>query len=321
MMKLNSIKILVILVFLLIMAVMLVNVDLPNTDEDTTKITMVIKSKYGTKWELISAGAQAAANEYGATLSILAPDYEKDIISQKNLMLTAQDSNSSGIILAPIDDNSLSEVVTDVVNNGVPVMNIVTGTLNTEVYSDLSTNYIEVGHLLGKIIEEEIGSDGVIIIVSSEEGSFATNEKLEGLLTYLEKETEIVVSNTIYRSSEVLSVERYFTNYLPTHKLNGVVTLDQVTTIGVGKALENLDLKIGVAGSNIFEDELYLIEEGYIDQVVDENFFAIGYLAMENSVNKASDKSFITNRLISPFVINRQNMDDPDIEKIIFPIQ
>ena len=320
-MKFNSIKILVILVFLIIMAGMLVNVDLPNDSKETTKITMVIKSKYGTKWELISAGAQAAANEYGATLSILAPDYEKDIISQKNLMLTAEKSDSSGIILAPIDDNSLSQVVTDVVNKGVPVMNIVTGTLNTNVYSDLSTNYVEVGYLLGKIIEEEIGSDGVIIIVSSEEGSFATNEKLEGLLSYLEKETEIVVSNTIYRSPEALSIERYFTSYLPTHKLNGIIMLDQITTIGVGNALKNIDMSIGVAGTNIYEDELYLIESGYVDQVVDENFFAIGYLAMENSVNMARDKSFITNRLISPYVINKRNMYDPDIEKIIFPIQ
>jgi len=320
-MKFNSIKIVIILIFLVIMAGMLFNVDVPSRSFETTKITMVIKSKYGTKWELISAGAKAAANEYGAIVSILAPDYEKDIVSQKNLVLTAEKNDSSGIILAPIDDNSLSGVVTDVVNNGVPVMNIVTGTLNTDVYSDLSTNYIEVGRLLGETIKEEIGSDGEIIIVSSEEGSFATNDKLEGLLTYLKNETFIKVNNIVYTTTEVFFIERLFTDYFTANNVTGVVVLDQAATLGVGKALEYLDLKIGVVGSNIYENELYLVESGYVDQVVDENFFAIGYLAMENSVNMARGKGYTTTRLISPYIINKQNISDSDVQKIIFPIQ
>lgn len=320
-MRLNSIKIIIILVFLVIMAGMLFNVDLPNSSEETTKITMVIKSKYGTKWELISAGAKAAANEYGAELSILAPDYEKDIVSQKNLVLAAEKNNSSGIILAPINDESLSSVVTEVVNSGVPVMNIVSGTTNPDVYSYLLTNYKEVGRLIGSTLVEEVGSDGDIIIVSSEESSNTTQDKLEGLMNYINNETSLNVLDTIYTSGEVLTIERSFINYFNSNKVIGVVALDNATTIGVGKAFEKLDLKIGMVGSNIYENELALIENGYVDQVVDENFFAIGYLAMENSINMARDKGYITNRLISPYIINKQNINDPDIQKIIFPIQ
>lgn len=320
-MKLNSIKILVVLVFLVIMAGMLFNIDLPNKSSQATKITMVIKSKYGTKWELISAGALAAANEYGAEISILAPDYEKDIVSQKNLVKTAEKNNSSGIILAPIDDKSLSEVVNEVVNNGVPVMNIVTGTSSVDVYSNLSTNYREVGKLLAQTIELEIGSDGDVIIVSSEEAGYATIQKLEGLMEYINDDTSLRIKAIIYTSAEVLSIERLFTNYFAKEDIDGVMTLDQATTVGVGRALEYLDINIGVVGSNLYENDLYLIEKGYVDQVIDENFFAIGYLAMENSVNMARGKGFITNRLISPYIINKRNMSDPDIQKIIFPIQ
>ncbi len=310
----------VVLILLFLLAALLVNIDLPN-DIEEVKIDMIIKSKYGSQWELISLGAYAAANEYGAQLAILAPDYEKDVLAQKSLLLNARNESGDVIILAPINYSQLKEPVVEISNHGIPVMTIVSEWETTDVYSSLTSDYIEVGNMLGEALVREIGLEGNIVIVATVNDALIIEQKLQGLNEFLDMKTNIKLLEIIYTATDIYSVERRFYNYLQETNIDGIITLDTVSTIGIGKAIERLDINIGAIGTNIYEDDLYLLDEGYFDQIVDENFFAIGYLAVENSINKIKDNDVFVHKKISAYVINKNNMYDNDIQKIIFPIK
>ena len=300
---------------------MLINVDLPAKENESPKISLVIKSKYGSQWELLSAGAKAAANEYGVELSILAPDYERDIVSQKNLLLTAQKNGADAIIIAPIDESSFLDVISEVVNKGTPIMNIVTGTEDADVYSSLTTNQVEVGQWLGEAIENEIGADGRIVVLSSEEKSIGTAQKLTGLTGYLNENTTILIDDIIYVPSDIYSVQRLVSGIIDQTTINGIVALDQVATIGLGREIQSKGAALGAVGVNLYERDLDLVTEGFIDRIIDENYFAIGYLAVENTVNKMRDRGYVAHRLISPHMITKSNIFEDDVQKIIFPIK
>jgi len=275
----KSFRFMVVLILLFLLAALLVNIDLPN-DIEEVKIDMIIKSKYGSQWELISL-----------------------------------------IILAPINYSQLKEPVVEISNHGIPVMTIVSEWETTDVYSSLTSDYIEVGNMLGEALVREIGLEGNIVIVATVNDALIIEQKLQGLNEFLDMKTNIKLLEIIYTATDIYSVERRFYNYLQETNIDGIITLDTVSTIGIGKAIERLDINIGAIGTNIYEDDLYLLDEGYFDQIVDENFFAIGYLAVENSINKIKDNDVFVHKKISAYVINKNNMYDNDIQKIIFPIK
>lgn len=310
----------VVIVLIFILSAMLFNVDLPSNNDESS-VTLIVKSKYGSKWEMISAGAQAAANEYGTELSILAPDYERDFVAQKSLVESAGSMTNNAVIIAPIIFSEMQETMSTLAAQGVPIMSIASGQEATGVYSSLSTNYIEVGRLLGQSLERSIGSSGKIIIMATRNDEEAVLLKLTSLSAYIEEETTIDIVDILYTPNDPLSVERVLEDFLGKEEIDGIIALDDVSTIGVGKTMEKTGKDIYTCGSNIYEDDLYLVEDGYVDQAVVENFFAIGYLAVENSVSKLKDKGAFSHKLISAYVISQDNMYDEDIQKIIFPIK
>ena len=316
----NSWKFVIVISLLFILATMLFNIDLPNNSE-APQVTLIIKSKYGTQWELISQGAQAAANEYGADLSILAPDYERDFIAQKSLVESAGTSQDIGVIIAPIIFSEMQETMSTLAAKGIPVMSIVSGQEATGVYSSLSTNYIQVGEELGEGIKEALEGEGQILVVATRNDEEAIALKLSGLRQFVGEEPGMEITEILYAPSDPLSVERVIEDYVGDHIIDGIVSLDEVSTIGMGKTIEKFQLNLGAVGCNIYEDDLYLVDDGYIDGVVVENFFAIGYLAVENSVNKLKDKGAFSHKLISAYRISKDNLYDSEIQKIIFPIK
>ncbi len=80
-------------------------------------VYLINRSKYGYEQMAILAGAKSAADEYGINLQILAPDYEKDVRSQKLLLEEALSSKADGIIVYPIDSIKMVDELNEVKNN------------------------------------------------------------------------------------------------------------------------------------------------------------------------------------------------------------
>lgn len=316
----KNIKIYSAILFFILVVVMVGSIELPSTNKEASKITLVIRSKYGSQWELISAGAKAAANEYGAEVSILAPDYDKDSYSQNSLILTADKSNTDAIIIAPIDPDGIQDAVEEVSNKGIPTMNIVSGTVSDTFDSSLMTNYYEVGDLLAIAIEDEIGSDGRLLIITTETDSVNYSETMRGFNDYIDENTTFKVVEIIKSPADEFSAERLATNFLAEFKVEGIVALDETATIGVSRVVEKEKLSIGTVGVNLFQENMNLLDLGYIDQVVNENFFAIGYLSVENMVNELKDNGHVIHRLLAPYLITEDTMFDEAIQQIMYPI-
>lgn len=319
-MKKSSWKFVIVIVLVFVLAAMLFNIDLPNENEEM-QVTMIIKSKYGTQWELISKGAEAAANEYGAELSILAPDYERDFLAQQDLVEGAGSKQGGAVIIAPIIFSELQDTMSTLAAKGVPVMSIVSGQEASGIYSSLSTNYREVGTMLGESMEKLIGASGTVVFVATRNDEEAIDQKLLGLNQFIEMKTNMEVSEFLFAPGDPLSVQRVVENYLTNNDVDGIIALDGPSTIGTGMALEKLELNLGAIGCNIYEDDLYLLDDDIMDEVVVENFFALGYLAVENSVSKLKDKGAFSHKLITAHRVTKKNMYDEDIQKIIFPIK
>jgi len=320
-MKTKGAKIMILFSLLSMMIVMLFNSNFREQANETKQINLVLKSKYGSEWEQVRAGANAAANEYGAELIILAPDYDKDVNAQMNLLESIDKEKSSAIIVAPMESAIIATSTSDVNNKGIPIMNIVSEGDEEVFYSSVLTNYAQMGSLLASLMKETIGSDGELLIVSSEEMSPNTIKKLEAITKYFSENSTITIKKILYTQPDIFSAKRVCKVAIVEQSFDGIIALDGIGTIGVANALKEASILVPVIGSNVFDEELALIEEGFINQVVNENFFAIGYFSVENTMKMLSKKGYSARRQIPPFSFDQDSMYKDTIEPIVFPIK
>ncbi len=63
-----------------------------------------------------------------------------------------------------------------------------------------------------------------------------------------------------------------------------------------------------------------VLEQGSIDATAAQNEFAAGYLAVEAAVKAVQKKPAPDIKTLNYYLVDRQNMDDADNQKLLFPV-
>ncbi|HPZ01043.1 MAG TPA: substrate-binding domain-containing protein, partial [Clostridiales bacterium] len=130
--------------------------------------------------------------------------------------------------------------------------------------------------------------------------------------------TEVV--KTIYIDSNERSATKGAEALLTEHpEINVLVGLNEWSTLGVGRAIQNLGLKDRVCGvgfdSNV--DCVSMLENGDLDTLIVQNPFSIGYTAIENAAKLLEGEKVKEDIEIATYRVDRSNMFSPDIQKIL----
>ena len=101
----------------------------------------------------------------------------------------------------------------------------------------------------------------------------------------------------------------------------GILALNEVSTVGAGRALRDLSLggKVRLVGFDSSLFEIKLIEEGILDATVIQQPFNMGYRsvrAARDAVDGRKPETFIDTGSI---LITAENLYTPENQKILFP--
>lgn len=293
------------------------------SDEDSVyDITVVTKSKYGQNWELICKGAYAAANEYGVNLQILAPDYEKDAEAQINLVQAAIDSREDAVIISPISDEKLGDIINKTISQGIIVTEMVSQAHFNESSSYVGTDHYSAGEEIGDEIISSIGKKGTIAIVSNIERTKDIESREQGLRDYIENNSDIRILETNYCSPNVYSSSRIAESIVKKYNnIDAIVGLNEVTTLGIAKEIEKSNENICIIGVDASDEIINYIDRKIIDKLIVQNYYSIGYLAVKNTIYKLEGKEISNDVFIESNIVTPENLYDSDIQKIIFPLK
>lgn len=289
-------------------------------ENEALDITIITKSKYGYDWELINQGAYAAANEYGANIQIFAPDYEKDVNAQINLMETAIDNQVDAVIIAPINYSKLEETINMTLDNDIPVILMGSETNPNDSLSYVGTNHYKSGERMAVALIELIGDSGNVGVVTENARDISYREK--GLLDYITVHSSIEIICMENSLSDEFSAARITHTMLDEYKnLDAIIGLNEVITIGISKAVEETDENIYVLGFDNSDEIINYLDKGVIHKQVIQNYFSIGYYAVKNTIHQLKGQSIPSQEYIDAVIISSENMYDSDIQKIIFTIK
>jgi len=94
-------------------------------------------------WQTVKAGAEAAAKQYGVTITFEGPPTEADIQPQVQMLVNDMAKNPSAIALAALDTNSVMDQLNQAIKRKIPIIGFDSGVPNAPagaIYATAATN-------------------------------------------------------------------------------------------------------------------------------------------------------------------------------------
>ena len=258
-----------------------------------------------TYWDIIRAGAKAAAERHNVTLKYSSdPDFTK----QATLVQNAIDSHVDGIAMTAAGPSALEAVVKSANTAGVPVVMFDSGIEDWQRMGAMmyfgSDEYIA-GQALGKRIAQEGGKHAICVI--HQEGSTALEARCKGVGEGLKSE-----------NMQVNGTDDASMNASIAAKLQQDPTIDWIVTMGAPVGLVALQ-SIATAGSkakvatfDLNLDAANAIKAGTIALAVDAQPYLQGYLAVASLWLFKTNGNIIgggLSTLTGPAMVDASNID------------
>lgn len=295
-----------------------------NLSSKSKTVAVITKGSDSDFWNDVKNGAFSAATEYNIDITFEGPDSEEDYESQNKMIENAVSKNVGAIVLSAIDYEKNAPAVQKAIDKGIKVI-----TVDSDVDANgkelfIGTDNVSAGK---KAAEQAIelckNKKSVNIgIVNYGENTENGKQRLKGFTDYIEKVKNAKVVASVNVESNAESATLGAKQLIEENKgINVLIGFNEWSTLGVGCAIKDLNLKDEVFGigfdSNV--NCVGMLETGEIDTLIVQNPFSMGYLSVSKAAelllgNAKTDGVIETDT----YVVNRKNMFSPDVQKILF---
>ncbi|MFX3632218.1 MAG: substrate-binding domain-containing protein [Candidatus Pristimantibacillus sp.] len=190
-------------------------------------------------YEMITDLAQEAAKPYPIQLIVKAPD-EANLEQQIRMMDNMISQKVDGIALDPIDADALQPVINKAIKAGIPVICFESDSPRSNRLSFIGTNNYMAGVQMGKVIDQLLNGIGMVLVETGMSNMHSLSERLEGMLGYLNENTDIQVLEVRYNEGSEVTALSDLEEMIDAHPhFNAFVALDFIsgsTSVLVWKA-------------------------------------------------------------------------------------
>ncbi len=148
-------------------------------------------------YEMITRFAEEAAKAYPVKLIVKAPD-EANLEQQIRIMETMIKQKVDGIAIDPVDADAIVPVINKAILAGIPVVCFESDSPNSMRLAFIGTNNFQAGARMGKVIDDLLSGRGMILVETGMSKMKSLSERLEGMLDYINNETDIQVLEVRY---------------------------------------------------------------------------------------------------------------------------
>lgn len=274
-------------------------------------------------WTTLIAGAQLAAEEYGARIQVMSGESEEDYQGQNQLLSQILENPPDILAIAPCSLTKSTDILEQVVQAGVQVV-LVDSHVDGDV-ADLivATDNVSAGEKLGEFAVSFIQDKETpqIAIIGHVEGSSTAMDREKGVRKGL-GEYEQYVTDMMYCGSEYGKAYEITLNLVKNNpQLDMVVGLNEYSSVGAARAIRDLGIqdRVTMVGFDSSIAQIQLMEEGVFKGIVIQNPFNMGYLAIEQAVLKRNGKSRKENLDSGSKLITMDNLYTEENQKLLFP--
>jgi ribose transport system substrate-binding protein len=293
-------------------------------DKKETRVVAVMKTIDSNMefWEVVKTGMREAAKEFGVRLEIVGPWAESDVAGQIEVMESVLRDPPAAIILSATDYKALVPSVEKAKAAKIPIVTMDSGVDSDIPESFVATNNIEAGEKAGREMMRLLEPGRTIAVVSHIRGATTAMEREQGVAAALAADGRYPGLGTRYSNNYEENAYAITLELLDAHPdLGGILAMNEVSTIGVAKAIKDKKLgrKVRLVGFDNSLVEIKLIEEGIIDATVIQKPFNMGYLSVRTArevVDGGKPAAFIDTESV---LVTVDTLYSPENQKLLFP--
>ena len=289
------------------------------------KIAVIVKSTTSQFFQSMLAGVVAASSEYNIDYIFQGPSKEEDYETQIQQVYQIIQNGYHGLVLSAIDYEALVEPVETAIAKGLKVI-----VVDSDIHSDLvhvriGTDNYQAGQMAAEAMLDQSKGDLHVGIVNFSMNTKNGQDREDGFKETLGEHERVKSIQIINVDSDILSATEATKDLLKSdQKMNAIVTFNEWTTLGVGYAIKELDLKerVCVVAFDNHPISVEMLETGEVNALIVQSPFSMGYLGVEHAYQLITNKKVNTSEIATKTVtITKENMFDQENQKIVFPFR
>lgn len=308
---------------LLVLAMLVTSIASMVIAESGPKIQMIVMSLNSEYWLNVKAGSEAELAKSGGELIYTGPSLDGDIQGQIALMENAISSKVDGIILIPVDAEALVPVAEQAEKAGIPVI-VVDGPVNTDkVTSYIATDNEAGGRLAMQTLVDLMEGKGKAVVVNALAGIPSNDGRGVGAEAVAAENPGITLIETLRGADQAAALQNTENMLTANPDIKGVFSAYDRGAIGAGQAIINAGLggKVRHVAFDASGEEVDFLKEGIIDALIVQQPYEMGRLAVE-FINKKLNGEEVPGKIATDVVVvTRENMEDADIQKVLYPLK
>lgn len=242
-------------------------------------------------YEQITEHAELTAQEQNIRLLVAAPD-EANLEQQIRIMESMIRQNVDGIAISPVDADALKPVINQAIESNIPVICFESDSPESKRLSFIGASNYDTGVRLGIAVSKLLNNKGMIIVGTGMSDMLSLQQRLEGLLHYINNQTEIEVLEVQYNEGKKdIAIEKLEKMIDDHPHFSAFLSLDSVSSsasVHIWKATGSTRYVLSIGSTA--ESETAIIN-GQIHTIVSQNEQLWGSTIVETLINASNNRS------------------------------
>ena len=290
------------------------------------RVALVAKSTQTEFWLSVFAGAQAAAAEYNMELTTMGPETEEDYETQNRMIAEVVESGAEALVFSAIDFTRNAAAVDAAGQAGVKVVSIDSGVDSDQVGTYIGTDNYAAGRMAAQAALEGVEGELVVGLVNYDESTANGQERERGVRDALAESGRARVAASVTTLVEAERARADTADLLRNNpEINVVIAFNEPTSVGAAQAVAGLRLADAVflVGFDSNVATIDGLQEGYVDALIVQNPYAMGYLGVESAYRLLSGQGGALETTVdtSTQIVNRGNLFSLDSQKALFAFE
>ena len=230
-------------------------------------------------WKACWDGFVEAAGQLGVSVEITG-SMEYDAIKQVETFEQILTQNPAGILVCPIDEDSMNVSIQKALDMGIPVVTFYTDALATDRLAIYGTSPENEGSLAAYSLAKMINDEGEIAIITRPQENVARRiVEFERIMK--EEFPNIKIVQSIYAESDTTKAAEMTSGILQANpNIKAVVPFGALEAIGVAQAKKETGLDFKIITFEADPGVLDCIREGSIDATIGIDGYSTGYFPL-----------------------------------------
>lgn len=222
-------------------------------------------------YEQVIASAEGIAKENQVRLIIAAPE-EANLEQQIRILESLVRQKVDGIAISPVDGEAIIPAINSAIEHGIPVVCFESDAPSSNRLTYIGSDNVETGKRLGEAVDHLLNGKGMIIVGTGMSDMLSLRERLEGLLDYLYKETEIEVLEVNYNEGNKDDAIAYLEQSIDDHPhFSAFISLDSISSSASILIWKAAGLKRYVLTIGETEESEAALANGQIHTIISQN--------------------------------------------------